>query len=248
MMLRGAQREDSRAETDAAIAGAPEAVRPALLGTVLGLLLRTLALTWEVVRAGTDATRSLGPACGVARGGDRAGPRLFVFRHGDMVLAAATHRHLVPTVLASRHRDCEIVARALALLGYPVVRGSTRRGGAQAVFALSRVAREGRDVALAPDGPTGPPGSVAPGTIELARRTGLAIVGVGCAASAGLLLPTWDRCVIAAPGARVGIVYADPLDVARRLESRTSLEDLQREVARRLDAARADAGRLAGRA
>jgi lysophospholipid acyltransferase (LPLAT)-like uncharacterized protein len=218
--------------------GAPEAgeVRARVLGEAIAASLSLLACTWRVVRLPDDR------ADGVL--GDSARPagerRLFVFCHGDAVLAAGTHLRLAPATLASWHRDGEMVAHALRRLGFPVVRGSTRRGGARAMFALARLAREGRDLAVTPDGPLGPSGSVGRGIVELARRARLAIVPVGFGASRSVALRTWDRCRIAPPGARVVVVYGEALSAPQAGDAGAA-ETARREVARRLLAVRESA-------
>ena len=57
-------------------------------------------------------------------------------------------------------------ARALALQGLRVVRGSSSRGGARGLAALGRrMKRDRADAAFAVDGPRGPYGVVKPGAM-----------------------------------------------------------------------------------
>jgi lysophospholipid acyltransferase (LPLAT)-like uncharacterized protein len=49
-------------------------------------------------------------------------------------------------------RDGELVARFVARFGFEVVRGSSSRGGAEALRMLARSIRDGYDVVVVPDG------------------------------------------------------------------------------------------------
>src|SRR2546428_6261840 len=74
----------------------------------------------------------------------------------------ASHGARAATVLVSRSRDGEIVARYLSRFGLDSVRGSTSRGGREAGRALVAAVRRGRDIALVPDGPRGARGQLQP--------------------------------------------------------------------------------------
>jgi len=84
-----------------------------------------------------------------------------------------------------------------------------------ALKAMVRGLAAGSDVAIAPDGPSGPARRVRPGTLWLARQTGRPIVVVGCAARPCLKWPRWDRHIIPLPGARIALVMNDPFFVDR---------------------------------
>src|SRR5256712_14112562 len=77
----------------------------------------------------------------------------------------ASHGARAATVLVSRSRDGEIVARYLSRFGLDSVRGSTSRGGREAGRALGAAVRRGRGTAAAPDGPRGPRAPPPPGAV-----------------------------------------------------------------------------------
>ena len=92
-----------------------------------------------------------------------------------------------------------------------------------ALRAMAKALREGHDVVIAVDGPSGPAGQVRPGALWLSRLTGSPIVPVGIAASPSLVLPRWDRMVLPLPGAKVVHVFGQPIQLAKKapLEDRT---------------------------
>ena len=71
---------------------------------------------------------------------------------------------------------------------------------------------EGRDLAVTPDGPTGPAGSVKRGVFYLAERSEGRLVPVGVAASCAKRLSSWDSFLIPLPFSRVVITYGEPLE------------------------------------
>jgi len=189
-----------------------------LLATITGVLgaalVTLLGLSLRVRRLGPDGT---------ARGGSGAGRRIFAFWHGELLPLACTHRRRDVCVLVSRHRDGECAARALRLMGFQTARGSTSDAGLEGAFQMCASLKNGRDAAVAPDGPKGPRQRVQPGIVYLAQRTGAGLVPVACRCERSVLLGTWDGFQIPLPFSRVVVVSRDPIRVPRRL-SRADVE------------------------
>lgn len=108
---------------------------------------------------------------------------IVAFWHGRQLMLPVAYRGKGVSIMVSRHRDGEWIARTVAHFGFRSVRGSTTRGGASALRSLIREARSGRDVGITPDGPRGPRHRVRPGVVELARQTGLPILPLAFGAS-----------------------------------------------------------------
>jgi hypothetical protein len=146
--------------------------------------------------------------------------------------------------LVSRHRDGEIIARVLARKGFKLLRGSSTRGGAQAMRELVRAARDDDgDIVVTVDGPKGPVGEVKDGILFAASRTGLPIVPVGVWAARCWRARSWDRMVIAKPGARVAVVYGEEIRVPADADRHTLGASYAAVVAGGLRAAEAEARR-----
>jgi lysophospholipid acyltransferase (LPLAT)-like uncharacterized protein len=141
-------------------------------------------------------------------------PIIFVFWHGRMLPLLWYHRHEGIAILISQHGDGEIIARVAEALGYHTVRGSTRHGAGRALLDLIRTVREGREVAITPDGPLGPAESFATGAAVVAQRTHTPIIPVGVGANRAWRLSSWDRFLIPKPFARVRIRYGQPWHLA----------------------------------
>jgi len=182
------------------------------------LLVRALGRTWRIRVSHDDAIRNL-----------RAGKTPFIFSlwHGQMLPLLYQHRDQGVAVLISEHSDGEIIARIAASLGYRTVRGSTSRGAARALLGLTRVLKEGGELAITPDGPRGPAKSIAPGVGIVAHRANAPVVGVGVSASAFWRLRTWDGFMIPRPFARVRVAYSDVVEI-EAVDARTASADVDR--------------------
>ncbi len=174
------------------------------------------------------------------RAREAAGERfILAFWHRHLLLMPYAYRGRRISVLVSASGDGELIARTVARLGIDSSRGSTSRGGAVGLRALLRKAREGYDLAFTPDGPRGPVGVVQPGVVMAAAATGFPILPVAMAASRRRFLRSWDRFVVPLPFAAVHFAYGEPLAVPRDAE----IAAYAGELARRLDAAEAEAER-----
>jgi lysophospholipid acyltransferase (LPLAT)-like uncharacterized protein len=164
--------------------------------------------------------------------------------HRHLLLGPYTYRGNGISVLVSQSRDGELIARTIARFGIESSRGSSSRGGIAGMRTLLRKAAEGYDLCFTPDGPRGPASEVQPGVILAAMATGFPIQTFAMAATREKRLRSWDRFLIPLPLSTVHIVYGEPLAVERRGDPEAAAAELKR----RLDAAEAEAERLAGRA
>ncbi len=177
----------------------------ALLGILLGIVARawlwTLRLELEV-----------DPALEGAR--DR--PWVLSFFHGTQWPLLAWRRRRPTLVMVSHSADGQLQARALGLLGFLVVRGSSSRGGARGLAAIVRgLKRQSTDAAFAVDGPRGPYGVAKAGALVAARGSGGVLVPMGSAIRSGKTFTrAWDRFALAWPFSRVAVVLGPPLDGA----------------------------------
>ncbi len=162
------------------------------------------------------------------------GHYILAFWHSRFLMMPYSYPGPRLVVLLSQHHDAEILARILRRFDLDVSRGSTSRGGAAGLRSIVRKAREGCDVGLAPDGPRGPRRRAAPGTISLARWSGLPIIPVTFSAAPARRLRSWDRTLIPRPFARGLFVYGAPLWVPREADA-AEQEKLRLGLERELD-------------
>ncbi|MBM9536495.1 lysophospholipid acyltransferase family protein [Desulfobulbus alkaliphilus] len=134
-------------------------------------------------------------------------------------------------VMVSASRDGEYIARVARILGHVPVRGSSNRGGMQALREMINLLRQGTNGAIVADGSQGPARRVQPGCIFMASKSGRPIVPMAWAADRYFAFNSWDRTVIPYPFATVFLYQGEPLYVPPDLSSaqvesyRLALED-----------------------
>jgi lysophospholipid acyltransferase (LPLAT)-like uncharacterized protein len=182
-----------------------------LLGTYIRLILRTVRWTHENLECVEPVLA--GEAGAVA-----------LFWHGRIPLCLATAPQWWrknTKALISPSSDGQFIATALEMAGFPGIRISTAKPGdtakarqAVAAFreAINHVAGGGALV-VTPDGPRGPNEIIAPGSLQIARRSGQPVFLMGIAAHPARQFDTWDRVMFAAPFGRGAVVWEGPLHV-----------------------------------
>lgn len=130
-------------------------------------------------------------------------------------LLMAKPQHM--SALASRHQDGAYVAETLRLLNVEPYRGSTTRGGAQAVRQLLDVA-ERLHITLTPDGPRGPRREMKDGLVFLASRTGLNIVPAAFGCRRGIRIQgTWTDMLLPLPFTTTYCILGEPIFIPSEL-------------------------------
>jgi lysophospholipid acyltransferase (LPLAT)-like uncharacterized protein len=148
--------------------------------------LRFVAIStrWRVEGEAELAVLRSGPPCIIAFWHETL-PAMPVFW-----LRAKTGRPAV--VLASRHRDGQLIGLGVKHFGIGLAAGSSSRGGAAGLLALAAALRGG-DVGLTPDGPRGPRRHAANGAAMLAAVSGAKILPCAAATSFAIQFNSWDR-------------------------------------------------------
>lgn len=124
-------------------------------------------------------------------------------------------------VLASAHRDGQLVARGARAFGYETVLGSSRRGGAAALRGMSRLLGAGTTIVVTPDGPKGPRMRFKPGAVKAAQMTGAPLVALTGSARPRKRFGSWDRFCLPLPFARGIIHFGAPIHVPRDADAAT---------------------------
>lgn len=143
--------------------------------------------------------------------------KVLMLWHGTLLAAMPLpgHRRRGFQVLVSPSADGALVVTSLLRFGYQVIRGSSSRGGAQALRALATALRDGDSIVLTPDGPRGPIHTVNSGVGWLARASGAAVITVAVHADRAWRLRSWDRFLIPKPFARVTLTYGAPAQLQK---------------------------------
>jgi lysophospholipid acyltransferase (LPLAT)-like uncharacterized protein len=215
------------------------------LSWVFAAYLRLVYATIRWTREGQERAE------GVWRQG---GGAILCFWHARIPLAPRTWpndgRRQEIHALISQSADGEFIARVMEHIGFPAIRGSSKKkkdpaknkGGEQAFRDMLRWVKAGNAVAITPDGPRGPAEAMEKGTPVLAQLTGAPVLFVGLASKPCLRLGTWDRTVIPLPFSKGTMVWDGPLVAARDADP----EALAADWAKRLSALTARAEAMLG--
>lgn len=128
--------------------------------------------------------------------------RLYIFWHEYIPFYIHQRHHCRLSMLLSKHRDADILEKAAHLTGFGTVRGSTRRGGAEAILGMMRQEKEHQHLTITPDGPRGPRRKMAPGSVYLASKLQIPIIAVGIGYDRPWRLSTWDHFAVPRPYSR----------------------------------------------
>jgi lysophospholipid acyltransferase (LPLAT)-like uncharacterized protein len=180
-----------------------------------------------------------------------------LFWHGRIPLCLAT----APQWWRKRTRafvspsaDGEFIAQALAMAGFPAIRVSSAKKGdsakaRQAVAAIREAVTwvaGGGALVVTPDGPRGPNELIAPGALQIAKRSGQPVFLMGIAANPAMQADTWDKVMFALPFGRGAVVWDGPFHVPPDADD-TIVAGLIADWSSRLSSATRRAEELVGR-
>lgn len=159
---------------------------------------------------------------------------VFCMWHDGIAIAVFAMKTWFLSGLISQHRDGGYLADAAKLSGIVPVRGSTTRGGAEAVSQL--LSMPGYHLAMTPDGPQGPRRRLKEGIIFIASRSGRPIVPTAITADRfWSIRGRWTDLLVPKLFARVVLIAGNPIEIPPNL-SREEITEytrlLQQEMER----------------
>ncbi len=176
-------------------------------------------LAWALIRCwmGTLRYRMVQWAEGPDHLDRRRERGIYAFWHETILFP--TRLKVKIRVLISHHADGELIARVCRHLGFDLVRGSSRRGGTQALMDLANDGKSGH-LFVTPDGPRGPRRKVQLGLVFLAAFTGLPIIPCGIGYRHAWRFNSWDRFALPWPWTTAVCVSGTAIRVPPRLNRR----------------------------
>jgi len=172
-------------------------------------------------------------------GRDPGQPRIWAFWHNRILMMPYLYERFCPgrrmLMMVSRSRDGELITRIMNRFGIDGARGSSSRGGSDALRELLRELErpQARDIGITPDGPRGPRAKVQDGVLGLAASSGRAIYPVTTRYSRHWELPSWDRFQIPQPGAVCRVMIGPAVAAPQSLEP-SELDRVRGELERAL--------------
>lgn len=156
--------------------------------------------------------------------------RIYLFWHEYILLPLDRRGRNGITMLLSRHRDADILAKIARRVGFGTVRGSTFDGGSASLRELIQTSRT-QHLTITPDGPRGPRRKLSLGPIFLASKLQLPIVPLGFGYDRPWRLNSWDRFAIPRPFSKARVIWGPQMHIPKRID-RVGLEHYRVEVER----------------
>lgn len=137
--------------------------------------------------------------------------------HGDELGILHLLKRYHVACIISTSQDGDIMNKAVQLLGAETVRGSSTRGGSQALKGIIRLKKRGRRPSVAVDGPKGPLHKVKSGIFQISRLTGLPIVPISFQADrTHIFSKSWNQSALPLPFAKVIIHWGETMPAVDR--------------------------------
>lgn len=152
---------------------------------------------------------------------------IYAFWHGRMLMMPFAYKGENIHVLISMHSDGSLISKTMKIFGINSVRGSTSRGGIEALKKIQRLVREGKDIAFTPDGPRGPGEYAQMGVMTVAKISGIPVFPVSFSTKRRKVLNTWDRFLIALPFSRGVFICGKGITVPRNADKNLMEEKRQ---------------------
>ena len=120
-----------------------------------------------------------------------------------------------PSIMISQSNDGEIVAKLALHNGWNPVRGSSSKGGMEALREMIKNLKENKLAAHIVDGPKGPSGVVKSGVILLAHATNAVIVPFSVSAEKAWHFNSWDKFLLPKPFSKVFLRFGEMIKFDR---------------------------------
>jgi hypothetical protein len=154
---------------------------------------------------------------------------------------------LRPMIMISQSKDGEILAQYAAGFGVVPARGSSHKGGLNALKQMQHyLSGGGKACATVLDGPQGPAYVAKKGMIHLAKISGAPLIPIIWSADRVLTVrDSWDKTMLPLPWSRVCIAFGDPITIPADAGSQ-ALHYYRKLVQDRLNGMTIEVDRLCG--
>lgn len=144
---------------------------------------------------------------------------VFAFWHGTMLIPWFLQRDKNFSSLVSQSKDGDLLANVLTKWNYHIERGSSHKGGKEALEMLVEKANNKYSISITPDGPTGPARILKAGAVIIAQRSAIPLVLCGVAYKKKYVFEkSWDKFEIPKLFSKINVVYSDPIYIGNELD------------------------------
>jgi len=158
---------------------------------------------------------------------------VYIFWHSKMLLGWWLFKNKNFTALVSQSKDGEILSNVLKSWGYKVLRGSSSKGGKEALDELIDSAKL-NSVVITPDGPRGPAEMIKNGALIISNKNSIPIVPVRIIyKNKKILSKSWDRFEIPYPFSKCEVEFGEGVLYPEYLED-MELENFRKSLSQKM--------------
>ena len=162
------------------------------------------------------------------------GPFTAACFHGTMLFPIYYCRKYPGVIMVSRSYDGDLIDACLRHWGYDTTRGSSSRGGKEALEQLIDMIRDNNYCSgLAVDAPRGPARQVKMGTVLVGRETGQPVLPLLSWTTRHIRFGSWDSMILPLPFSTIVMVFGAPTYIPQGLD-RDDYERLRQEIERNM--------------
>ena len=138
---------------------------------------------------------------------------ILVSWHGKVLGLMEYMKHKGYFALVSQSRDGDLITRIAKNFGYSFFRGSSSKGGKEAIKNMGDFFKENIDakIIITPDGPTGPEHKVKPGALIISQNSGRPIVPMIVDVKNSWKFKNWHTFYLSKPFSKMRVAFGEPL-------------------------------------
>lgn len=134
---------------------------------------------------------------------------IFIFWHKNMLIGWNLFKNKGYSALVSQSKDGQILSNILYKWNYDIVRGSSSKGGKEAIDTIIN-SKNVNSIVITPDGPRGPSMEIKNGPLILSNKTSLPIIPVNINyLNKRVLKKSWDKFEVPLPFSKCIISFGD---------------------------------------
>jgi lysophospholipid acyltransferase (LPLAT)-like uncharacterized protein len=131
---------------------------------------------------------------------DKSKNYVFIFLHSQMMIGWWLFKDRRSAALVSQSKDGDILNSLRTNWEYKIVRGSSSKGGKDAIQALTEIVNKNYSAVITPDGPRGPAGEIKNGALIISNKCRIPIIPVKIRYHRKkILAKSWDKFEIPLP-------------------------------------------------
>lgn len=131
---------------------------------------------------------------------DENSNNIFIFWHGQMLAGWWIFKNKRVAALVSQSKDGNILNNILNKWNYKVIRGSSSRGGKDALKEIIELANQNYSVVITPDGPRGPANEIKNGAFIISSECKIPVIPVKIVYKRKTVITkSWDKFIIPLP-------------------------------------------------